>query len=200
MTTQIECLTCESSYRGEVDLSQPGGSEIRLLDALNNPQRILRSLGNTRSMVLIRKALRRGRSGAWSIPCAGDTWLDPDRILLAWEVPPQARSRATASYERRSGEYTVRVQLHLEGGYLLEGDVLSRSPSARHLRDRAVFVACTRVRLRDLELAAQPVELPFAAVNLDRVESHGVLGVIRNAFRRDTVEAYGTTAALATGA
>jgi hypothetical protein len=178
--TEILCLTRESSYRGEVDLSRHDGQEMRLLDALNNPQRIARSLGNTRSLVLLGKAMRQGRSGAWAIPCAGDTWLDPDRILLAHEVPLQVRSRAAAGYEGRAGLYTVRVQLHLDGGYLAEGDVLSRSPSARHLRDRAVFIACTRVRVRDLELAGLPVELPFAAVNLDRVESFGVLGVIKN--------------------
>ena len=198
--TEVRWLTCESSYRGEMDLAQPDGTPVRLLDALNNPQRVAPRGGSGRPLVMLRRAMRQGRSGTWSIPCAAETWLDPERILVAYEWPLRSVGGTTSDYERRrSGLYTVRMQLHLEGGYLLEGDVLSRSPGARHLRDRTAFVACTRVRLRDLELAESPIELPFAAVNLDRVESLGVLGVIKNLERPETAFAL-DSAVLAPGA
>jgi hypothetical protein len=170
--TQVVVMTEAATYRGELDLSTPGGQDIRLLDALNTPSRLRFGAGQAEPSLRLTRALRRSRRDLSATPCGTAVILRPTEVLAAYEDESETREHE-AVYERRQAIDEEPVLIHCTGNLRLEGVVRGGVQTLQITKVTRPFVACTNVLLLDLETEAPPVVVPFMGFNLTRVESYG---------------------------
>ena len=170
--TRVIVMTEFATYQGELDLSTPGGQDIRLLDALNTPSRLRHGAGQAEPSLRLTHAIRRSRRDQSATPCGEAVVIRPTEVLAAFEDEEKTKE-TVAVYERRQEIVGERVLIHCTGNLRLEGVIRGGVQTLQITKAARPFVACTDVMLLDLETSAPPVIIPFMGFNLARVESYG---------------------------
>ncbi len=181
----VTLMTFGSWYRGEMSLTSATGAEVRFLDALNFPQRMMQQGTRAIPSIVLNDARRMSRRGGDEIPCVPALALRPEAIVLGWEeaarrplaAAPGEGGAGTWDYEQRRGADRQRVLLETGNAMRIEGAVTGGT----HVFDAGgkevakMFFACTGVVLADLTLTDPPRIIPFLAVNVRNVEAWGLI-------------------------
>ena len=180
---RVAIITRWATYQGDLELTAPSGLEVRFLDALNHPHRLVGNSGRATPSLLLANVVRRDDLAGKVVQCGSEVSVRPGAVISGYEVTPVERDREAvpeASYEqRRHAQESERIFLYMENGWRVEGLVggsLGTLDSAKPGRD---FVACRDVILSDPRRSGSEKELPFLAVNVRRLEAAGLLEVGR---------------------
>lgn len=178
--SNVTLMTPDSWYRGELNLAAATGAQLRLLDALNFPQRMAQQGSRSLPSIVLKSAVRSSRRGGDEIPCAADLTLRADSIVLGWE---EMEKRSTADttgawdYEQRHGADRQRVLIHSTNAMRIEalvaGGTHALDAGSKDVTKR--FFACTSVVLADLASPEPPRIIPFLALNVLHIEAWGLI-------------------------
>ncbi len=160
--------------RGEVDLTTTANSALRLLDALNHPQRLSKRAHRLTPSLLLTGAGRRSLVGKDPGSLLPELVIRTETILAAHEAGVATVGSPSATYERRQAEESdERLVLFLANGFRVEGDVRGGLVAMEGSREGSLFFACRNVVMSSPSAQGSARRLGFLAVNAPRVESYG---------------------------
>lgn len=181
--TPVIMLTLFGRYRGALHLVSATGQTVRLLDLLNFPQRVQPAGavgGRASSGLVLQQATRSDLRGSEELPCGEALTLRPEAVVVAWEEEPMRQTSqahaAAIGYEKRVLAEKERVAIHQMNGLRIEGALVGGATALEpgRLAGKS-FVPLTEVILIDPVIAAPPTFIPFAALNVNHMESFGSL-------------------------
>jgi|GEM_PF-5708391 len=179
---RICCVTQSATYQGSLDLQSTSGQQMRLLDALNTPQRLQKpaTLGET-SLFLeggVRKDHRSGR-----VETFDEVAIRLPLVLAAYELALDAQSedqrvaamKDITRYEQQRSAQAQReeVTAYLPNGWRVQGHVTPSRQVLHESRTSRPFVPILDVTIHDPVVDGNPKSFPFLAVNIRRIEALG---------------------------
>lgn len=172
--TGVVLYTERALIRGDLDLTTTTGGEVRLLAALNFPQRLQRRAHRITPSFLLESAVRRSLVGKDAGSLFAELVIRTETILAAHEAGIAPAGDPSATYERRQTEESdSRLFLFLANGLRVEGNVLGGLNAMEGARQGAGFFACREVVLSNPLAEGAQRRLPFLAVNGSRIEAYG---------------------------
>lgn len=178
---RICCVTVSATYQGALELKSTSGQQMRLLDALNIPQRLHQptSIGET-SLFLesgVRKDHRNGRVEPFR-----ELSLRLPEVLAAYELALDAEGEdrrvaamkdATLYEQRTVTTQSEPVTIYLPNGWRVDGSVRPGRQVLHELRKGRPFVPILDVTIQDPSSGGAEKTFPFLALNVLRIEALG---------------------------
>jgi hypothetical protein len=178
---RVAIITGYATYQGELELNATSGQQVRFLDALNFPHRLVHGGSPAAPTLLLRDAVRRDDVTGAVTACGPVVTLRPATIIAGYEVgggQKRGGDAAATAYEQRrhQQEETTRVQVFLDNGVRLEASVAGgvQSLDAARPQGRGDFVACIEVVMSDPRRNGTR-QVPFMALNARRIEAGGLM-------------------------
>lgn len=175
---RICCVTVSATYQGALELKSTSGQQMRLLDALNVPQRLHPSIGVGEASLLLEGGVRKDhRSGR--VEPFGELSVRLPEVLAAYELAldDEGEDRRVAAmkdatrYEQRTVTLqSERVSVYLPNGWRIEGTVRPGRQVLHELRKGRPFVPFLDVTVDDPAEEARKT-FPFLALNILRIEA-----------------------------
>ena len=177
---RISCITLSATYQGALELRSTSGHQMRLLDALNTPQRLQQPVSLGENSLFFESGVRKThRSG--HVESFHALSLRVGLLLAAYELALDAESeeqRAAAMkgatlYEQRSlATAQEPVTIYLRNGWRVQGHVTPSRQVLHESRTGRHFVPVLDVTI-DEPGAQSARRFPFLAVNVVKIEGVG---------------------------
>lgn len=177
---RICCVTLSATYQGALELRSTSGHQMRLLDALNTPQRLQQPVSLGENSLFFESGVRKDHHSGRVEPFAALS-LRVGLVLAAYELALDAESeeqRAAAMkgatlYEQRSlATAQELVTVYLRNGWRVQGHVTPGRQVLHESRTGRPFVPVLDVGIT--EPASQTTKsFPFLAVNAVQIEALG---------------------------
>jgi hypothetical protein len=176
---RICCVTVSATYQGALDLKSTSGQQMRLLDALNTPQRLDQPTSIGETSLLLEGGVRKDHSSGRVEPFQ-ELSLRLSEVLAAYElvVDAEDESRRVAAmkdatlYEQRTvTTQSEPIRIYLPNGWRVEGSVRPGRQVLHELRKGRPFVPILDVRILDPTPVGGEKSFPFLALNVLRIEA-----------------------------
>lgn len=177
---RISCITLSGTYQGSLELRSKSGHQMRLLDAINTPQRLEQPVSLGENSLFFESGVRKDHRSGHVEPFNGMS-LRVGLVLAAYELALDAageEERAAAMkdatlYEQRSlATAQEPVTIYLRNGWRVQGQVTPGRQVLHESRTGRPFVPVLDVTID--EPGSQNVRrFPFLAVNVVRIEGLG---------------------------